>query len=79
MKAKKLESMLEFMCTDVYDAISSNLDLAKRIVKGRGYGEIFADFREVFNFAAKDSGESLHSFIEAASLSDVFLSSARAY
>jgi len=68
-QAKKLESMLEFMCTDVYDAISSNLDLANRYVKEL---DVFADIRDLYKVAAKNRGESLHGVIQAASLSDVF-------
>jgi len=66
--AQKLESMLEFMCTDVYDAISSNLDLANRYVKEL---DVFADIRDLFKVAAKNRGESLHAVIQAASISDV--------
>jgi AAA+ superfamily predicted ATPase len=68
-QARKLESMLEFMCTDVYDAISSNLDLANRYVKELN---VFADIRELFKVAAKNRGELLHNILQAASLSDVF-------
>ena len=67
-QAKKLESMLEFMCSDVYDAISSNLDLANRYVNDL---DVFSDIRELFKFAAKNRGESLQAIIQAASLSDV--------
>lgn len=67
-QAKKLESMLEFMCTDVYDAIRSNLDLANRYVSEL---DVFRDIRELFKIAAKNRGESLNEILQAASLSDV--------
>lgn len=67
-QAKKLESMLEFMCTDVFEAISSNLELANRYV-----GELdgFSDFRDLFGFASKNRGELLEVIIQAASFCDV--------
>jgi AAA+ superfamily predicted ATPase len=68
-QAIKLESMLEFMCSDVHDMIRTNLDEASSYVKEL---KLFEDIRELFGFASKNRGETLRSFINAASLSDVF-------
>jgi len=68
-QAKKLESMLEFMCTDVYDVISANLSQADHYVKELS---IFDDIRGLFKVATKNRAESLGLIVQAASLSDVF-------
>ncbi len=68
-RAKKLESMLEFMCTDVHDVISANLVDANRLVRE---SKVFEGFRDLFKFASKNRGEILYDVIGAASLSDVF-------
>ena len=68
-QARKLESMLEFMCSDVHDMIAANLGEASAYVKDL---KVFEDIRELFRIASKNRGESLRAFINAASLSDVF-------
>jgi len=67
-QAKKLENMLEFMCSDVYEIISSNMDLATRYVNEINMLE---DIRELFKVATRNRGELLKPSIEASSFSDV--------
>lgn len=68
-QAKKLESMLEFMCTDVNDVIAANLDLAAHYIEEL---DSLANIREIFQCAAKNGGAALKPVLEAASLCDVF-------
>lgn len=67
--ANKLESLLELMCSDVYDSISKNMGEAKRYVADLS---IFEEIRDVFAFATKNRGENLRPVVNAAAMSDVF-------
>lgn len=67
--AKKLESMLEFMCSDVHEIISAHLEEATGYVE---QNDGLQDIRELFRFAAADDGAILESIVTAAAMSDLF-------
>lgn len=67
--AEKLESMLEFLCSDVYDLISADFDKAKSYLKSVKSLDVI---KELFQFATQDQGSLLRPIINAAAVSDVF-------
>ena len=67
--AKKLESMLEYMCSDVHDVLSANLHEAAMYVEEWSSLE---QIKDSFAFAAEDEGKYLKIVLDEFSLSDVF-------
>ena len=66
--AEKLESMLEFLCNDVYDVISANLDQAREFTEPDQIAESIAG---LFEFACLDDGALLKPVINAAALNEI--------
>ncbi|WP_291176108.1 AAA family ATPase [Gimesia sp.] len=66
--AKKLESMLEFLCNDVYEAISSDIDEA---LEHTAPGQFANRISALLQLAIEVEGEQLKSVINAAAICDV--------
>ena len=66
--ASKVESMLEFMCSDVYDHIASHLREASEIIEAQ---ECLTDMHDLFHEALEDGCSNLEAIIQAAAVSDV--------
>lgn len=66
--SEKLESMLEFLCNDVYEVFSANLDMVRQLVDRGRLPDLCHDLIE---FAISDQGAQLKSIIEASAVSDV--------
>ena len=64
----KLESMLNFVCQEVYETVFSNLNEAIHIVDDLEY---FENFRELFHFSIEENASILEPVVLAASISDV--------
>ncbi len=67
--ADKLESMLEFLCNDVYEIFSTHLDKARNYTE---YEETPDNVKEIFKIALHNQGTLLKPILNAAAMSDVF-------
>lgn len=68
-KAEKLESMLEFLCNDVYDLISADLDMTNKYFQVNSLSQ---SMKDLFHFATIEQGTLLKDVINAAAMSDLF-------
>ncbi|MFH1302121.1 MAG: AAA family ATPase [Planctomycetota bacterium] len=68
--AEKLESMLEFLCNDVYDVISANLD---QVFEYTEPDRIAESLHGLLHFAIQEEGALLKPVINAAAMSDVMM------
>ncbi|HCO25234.1 MAG: hypothetical protein CME31_05070 [Gimesia sp.] len=66
--AKKLESMLEFLCNDVYEALSDNLD---KILEYTGPGKLGERITGLLQLAIQDEGTLLKPAINASAINSV--------
>ncbi len=65
----KIESLLNILCSEVYEAIANNSELSRRYVNELGS---LSRIRELFNSAANEKGAVLQLTLHAAAMSDVF-------
>jgi hypothetical protein len=66
--AQKIESMLDYVCSDVRKMIFSDLDRARAFVETI---DALSDARELFQLASEGNGQNLEVVINAAMMSDV--------
>ena len=68
-KAEKLESMLEFLCNDVYETISADLDRTRKLHESCEYAD---NVKEIIDIALQNKGTLLRPIINAAAVSEIF-------
>ena len=67
--ADKLESMLVFLCNDVYKIFSADLDKARDLIERNNSSD---NVKEIFKIAIQNQGAILKPVLNAAAMSDVF-------